>query len=756
MPKTEGRTGMIERAIDAFQGSQQVSGFTPLILSCNHKLDGISLGLLGFTESQCKYLFTKLGNGTKEFHFKSLAMIPISDLFEISGDRFSARILIWALIENLVVSHNLKCLDDELEYLELDLKPQIFEEFSVEEIGLSARSLNVLRRARVSTVSQLNEYSREELMNLDNLGISSVNEIERVLVSKGYRRNSEPSLDLSALMPTEIHLDALQLSTRTYNALMREGINSLSALMKIGPKELSDIRNFGQKSVEEVLKLQEKYVSRLNDVPAGVPIELNKAKDNISWAWQELRKELDSIVSESTNFQDLAVNQFSLDGFDYNTSPILARHLQGGPITLNNLLSRLTSEMESSDSSIELPSAINFISVVGKTLEEYKIRLNEYIFSEEEKRKFIEFENRYSDDEIDLLMFDSATLKILNIQLTEQWAFLGRETLLDLTDLLSTHFITHSGPWEVLRGIREFFAKYEVFPSVIGLIIGLEKYEGEKNENLSMHLESYLRAIRPDFVERDLLILKMRINRETLDAIGKVVGVTRERVRQIIKKISPIMETTLDYSYEDRSRNVSEVFESTLTELFSVYGAVYQSELANCLGVDEAQALAMTPKKFQKFIIDKSTPVVYSPLWTREHVISLIQKAGTYYFPLRMADYDYLLEIGEIKGPSVQRITQKFGVWSELCIEAGVEPASTWKLDYVHRWSEAELISFAERFFLDEGTTGSANGYDEWRTRQTDQVPSGPHVRNQFGTWLEVRRVALESIRIKKGKAIRA
>jgi uncharacterized protein len=747
---------MIERAIHALRCNQQASEFTPLVPECNHKIDGISLGLLGFTEFQTSALFAKFGNGKREFAFTSITRISTSELSEISGEKFSSRISSWVLIEKLIVSHNSKCREDALEYLELEVDPQIFEELSVEEIGLSARSMNVLRRARISTVLQLSQYSREELMNLDNLGISSVNEIERVLVSRGYRRDTEPALNLGALITADLQLEALQLSTRTYNALVREGIRSLSALLKMEPQELSDIRNFGQKSLEEVFLIQEKYGGQLGEIAAAASVEINEEAEDLDWAWKELRAELQIVVRDSDGIENLVVNQFSLDGFDYNTSPMLARYLQEGPITLGDFLVKLTAEISKSKTSFELLSSINFVSIIGRTIANYKSRFSGFLPPEIEKRSIIDFENRYSDDEIDLLQFDSSTLYLLNIHLTEQWAFLGRQTLFNLIELLSTHFITHVGPWEVIRGIREFFARYETFPSVIGLIIGIGKFEGQKRENLAARLEDYFSTARPGFVERDMLIVEMRINGETLDSIGKTVGVTRERVRQIIKKICPIMETTLDYLHNDKNRTISEALENKISALFEEFGAVYRAELAHCLETDELQALSLTPKRFHKFVIDKTTPAVFSSLWTRDDVISLIQKAGTYYFPLRMADYEYLLEIGEIKGPSVQRIMQKFGVWSELCVEAGVEPAPSWKVDYAHLWSEEELISFAERFFMDDGTTGSANGYDDWRTRQTDQVPSGPHIRNQFGTWLEVRRITLESIRKKKGKAIRS
>jgi hypothetical protein len=767
---------MIERAIHALKWSEQVSEFTPLTPECNHKMDVTSLGLLGFTETQTNSLFAKFGNGKKEFHFTSMASMPSSELCEVIGEKFSSRVLSWVLIEKLIVLHNLGCLENQHEYLALDGDPEILDELSVEQLGievqlerlqLSTRTYNGLLRGGIKSLSALLMTGPEELSDIRNFGQKSLEEVRLVQEKFGGQLS-----DMTAATPeelsverlgTDVQLEGLQLSTRTYNGLVRGGIRSLSALLVTGPEELSDIRNFGQKSLEEVLLVQEKYRGQLSDITAAAPSEINDTEEDLAWAWNELRAELEGVVRESEGLEGVVFNQFSIYGFDYNIRPMLARYLQSGTTTLGDFLTNLTSEVSLEKTPFELPSSVNFVSKIGLTLTKYKSWQSESLVPKFEKRAIIEFEKRYSNDEIDLLLLDSATLNLLNIHSNEKLAFLGRQTLFDLTDVLSTHFITHVEPWEVVRSVREFFTRYETLPSVIGLIIGIGKSEGEKKDHLVALLEDYFAATRPDSAERDMLIVQMRINGETLDSIGKAVGVSRARVWQIIKKISPAVETTLDYIHHEKelfddgkALLDDQARETKLSALFSEFGAVYLAELAHCLATDERQVLAVTPKRFHKFVIDKTTPAVHSSLWTKDDVISLIQKAGTYYFPLRQADYEYLLEIGEIKGPSVQRIYQRFGLWSELCIEAGVEPAPSLKVDYALLWSEEELISFSERFFLDESTTGSANGFDEWRTRQTDQVPSGPHMRNQFGTWLEVRRVTLESIRTKKGKAIRS
>lgn len=47
----------------------------------------------------------------------------------------------------------------------------------IEDLGLSARAYNVLRRARIDTVEQLQQLSDDDLLCFRNMGVSTVKEI---------------------------------------------------------------------------------------------------------------------------------------------------------------------------------------------------------------------------------------------------------------------------------------------------------------------------------------------------------------------------------------------------------------------------------------------------------------------------------------------------------------------------------------------------------------------------------------------------
>lgn len=47
----------------------------------------------------------------------------------------------------------------------------------IEDLGLSARAYNVLRRARIDTVDQLQQLSDDDLLCLRNMGVSTLKEI---------------------------------------------------------------------------------------------------------------------------------------------------------------------------------------------------------------------------------------------------------------------------------------------------------------------------------------------------------------------------------------------------------------------------------------------------------------------------------------------------------------------------------------------------------------------------------------------------
>lgn len=64
-------------------------------------------------------------------------------------------------------------------------------EMTIEELGLSVRSFNCLKRAGINTVEDLISKSEEEMMKVRNLGKKSFDEVKEKLQSLGFDLSSE-------------------------------------------------------------------------------------------------------------------------------------------------------------------------------------------------------------------------------------------------------------------------------------------------------------------------------------------------------------------------------------------------------------------------------------------------------------------------------------------------------------------------------------------------------------------------------------
>ncbi len=119
----------------------------------------------------------------------------------------------------------------------------------IEDLDLSVRSYNCLKREGINTVSELVALSETQLMNIRNFGQKSVDE--------------QLAADLA------LPIEDLNFTVRSYNCLKREGVHTVGELITRSEQDLLDIRNFGSKSIDEVkAKLAEMGLG-LKDSPAG-------------------------------------------------------------------------------------------------------------------------------------------------------------------------------------------------------------------------------------------------------------------------------------------------------------------------------------------------------------------------------------------------------------------------------------------------------------------------------------------------------
>lgn len=135
---------------------------------------------------------------------------------------------------------------------------------------------------------------------------------------------------------------------------------------------------------------------------------------------------------------------------------------------------------------------------------------------------------------------------------------------------------------------------------------------------------------------------------------------------------------------------------------------------------------------------------------TRDRARAALQAASLMAKPLSHQAYTELIKSGRVKGPSVARIVQLFGSWTDACNLVGVESGQPLRHNYSRTWTQEQLLGFVERFLLTTEYRGASHQFDEWRktVNAVEKVPSLGTVRNMVGgTWNDIRTTALRHMR---------
>lgn len=135
---------------------------------------------------------------------------------------------------------------------------------------------------------------------------------------------------------------------------------------------------------------------------------------------------------------------------------------------------------------------------------------------------------------------------------------------------------------------------------------------------------------------------------------------------------------------------------------------------------------------------------------TRDRARAALLAASLMAKPLSHQAYTDLLKSGRVKGPSVARIVQLFGSWTDACNLVGVESGQPLRNNYERTWDRDQLLTFVERFLREPRFRGASHQFDEWRktVNSSEKVPSLGTVRNIVGgTWNDIRTTTLRRMR---------
>lgn len=240
---------------------------------------------------------------------------------------------------------------------------------------------------------------------------------------------------------------------------------------------------------------------------------------------------------------------------------------------------------------------------------------------------------------------------------------------------------------------------------------------------------------------RDADITRRAETGEDLTAISRDYDMTRERVRQIVQRNSrlsndEIREARRRFREDARAetanattdlvrRTAEENPEATISSL---------ADLCNTTPKVVRDALPWTERE------RRTDPQAYSSV-SDDEVFAEIRRVvdlpgGS---PLTGSFYDTHRE----GGVSHARLLQRYETWTGACRAAGVEPQGpNTSRTYTRRWTPEDMTGWVWRY-LSSTPAPSYARFEHW-LREQDGAPSGQTIRNTIGSWVEMKRRAIE------------
>ena len=137
---------------------------------------------------------------------------------------------------------------------------------NIKDLNLSTKVKNILLNKNIQTLDDLSKLDLDSLMKIKKLGRKGIKEILQTLNSNGYKyegiieyNKEESVLTLEELSKIEnkdiIPIKNIEMSTRLYNILIINNIQTIGDLKSYDLDSLMKIKNLGRKAIEEILQI---------------------------------------------------------------------------------------------------------------------------------------------------------------------------------------------------------------------------------------------------------------------------------------------------------------------------------------------------------------------------------------------------------------------------------------------------------------------------------------------------------------------
>jgi DNA-binding CsgD family transcriptional regulator len=243
--------------------------------------------------------------------------------------------------------------------------------------------------------------------------------------------------------------------------------------------------------------------------------------------------------------------------------------------------------------------------------------------------------------------------------------------------------------------------------------------------------------------EREIEIVRRRFEGQTLEEIAQHFGVSRERIRQIVKKVGgPSAVDLKNRRWVDREAR-QRINRQRIVELLESAPGLSMFEVSRRLKLEASEIRRLAPSHVRRLVVDLDVQKTGALRWSNEEVLGAIRDAATYEFPLSASTYGELVARREVVGPSVPLVYLRFGSWTSACSAAKVESGVSLVESYESRWTDDDLLGFVAAYLLRSDSQGTFRGYDEWAKQAEYDAPSAGTIRKRLGSWNDVKKQAL-------------
>ena len=276
-----------------------------------------------------------------------------------------------------------------------------------------------------------------------------------------------------------------------------------------------------------------------------------------------------------------------------------------------------------------------------------------------------------------------------------------------------------------IRHISDFITTGRAYPAIPANILDA------MSESLKLRLETISRSFFADAIERDRFVLKKREEGFTLQEIGDSVGLTRERIRQIIQKMNGPTRDEVDAVRIEK-------YKSQIIEILRKNPYIDRTKLAHNLGISTTSLRKYLGHSFGKIANaqGQSAPRTYSDM----DLINILKSSP------KSSDGTLSAAMFTRNGgaPTVAVFFSRFGSWNNACAAAGIK-LNERSRKYQRKHSDAQLLKFVSLYLEDPKSDGTAVGYESWQ-RSNNEAPSLSLVRQRLGKWNDLKRKLITNL----------